>query len=169
MIKMARSCYRTARRENTVYSLRSGGDFKGRVREMLMEGSFLEINGKEVWVKLPGRFNASNLLCTYGAAVLSGQDPEDVLTELSRVDPVKGRFQTLRSEKGMTGVVDYAHTPDALEQCAGDHREVNVSGAEVITVVGAGGNRDQGKRPLMARIAVDASYKVILTSDNPEE
>ena len=151
------------------FSLRSGGDFKGRVREMLMEGSFLEINGKEVWVKLPGRFNASNLLCTYGAAVLSGQDPEDVLTELSRVDPVKGRFQTLRSEKGMIGVVDYAHTPDALSNVLETIREVNVSGAEVITVVGAGGNRDRGKRPLMAKIAVDASSRVILTSDNPRD
>lgn len=151
------------------FSLRSGSDFKGRVREMLMEGSFLEINGKEVWVKLPGRFNASNLLCTYAASVLSGQDPEDVLTELSRVDPVKGRFQTVHSKKGVTGVVDYAHTPDALSNVLETIREVNVSAGEVITVVGAGGNRDQGKRPQMAGIAVEASSKVILTSDNPRD
>lgn len=149
------------------YSLRSGGEFRGRIREMLWEGSFLEINGTELWVKLPGRFNASNLLCTYAAALLSGQDSEDVLTELSRVDPVKGRFQTIHSEKGVTGVVDYAHTPDALSNVLETIREVNVSGGEVITIVGAGGNRDHGKRPLMARIAVDGSDKVILTSDNP--
>lgn len=149
------------------YSLRSGGEFRGRIREMLFEGSFMEINGTELWVKLPGRFNASNLLCTYAAALLSGQDSEDVLTELSRVDPVKGRFQTIHSEKGVTGVVDYAHTPDALSNVLDTIREVNVSGGEVITIVGAGGNRDHGKRPLMARIAVDGSDKVILTSDNP--
>ncbi|MFO7668877.1 MAG: UDP-N-acetylmuramoyl-L-alanyl-D-glutamate--2,6-diaminopimelate ligase [Bacteroidales bacterium] len=155
------------RAEKHTFSLRSGGEFRGRVREMLMEGSFLEINGKEVWVKLPGRFNASNLLCTYSAAVLSGQDPDDVLAELSRVEPVKGRFQTIHSERGVTGVVDYAHTPDALSNVLETIREVNVSGGEVITVVGAGGNRDRGKRPMMARIAADASHKVILTSDNP--
>ncbi len=149
------------------FSLRSGGDFMGRVREMLLEGSFMEINGREVWVKLPGRFNASNLLCTYSATVLSGQDPDDVLPELSKVGPVQGRFQTIRSDKGITGVVDYAHTPDALSNVLETIREVNVSDGAVITVVGAGGNRDQGKRPQMARIAVDASSKVILTSDNP--
>jgi len=153
--------------EKYTFSLRSGGDFKGKVREMLMEGSFLEINGKELWVKLPGRFNASNLLCTYGSAVLSGQDPEDVLRELSKADPVKGRFQTFRSKNGVTAVVDYAHTPDALSNVLETISEVNISGGEVITVVGAGGNRDQGKRPQMARIAAEASQKVILTSDNP--
>lgn len=149
------------------FGLRSGADFQARVREMLLEGSFLEINDKEVWVKLPGRFNASNLLCCYATALLCGQDQDDVLTRLSQVDPVKGRFQTVHSAKGKTGVVDYAHTPDALSKVLETIREVNVSGGELITVVGAGGNRDQGKRPLMARIAVDGSHRVILTSDNP--
>lgn len=151
------------------FGLLSGSDYKVKVSEMLMEGSFLVINGKEVWVKLPGRFNASNLLCTYAAAELLGQEPEDVLAELSRLEPVKGRFQTIRSEKGVTGVVDYAHTPDALNSVLETIREVLKSGSELITVVGAGGNRDQGKRPQMARIAVEASHKVILTSDNPRD
>jgi len=149
------------------YSLRSMSEFRGRIGEMLLEGSSLEINGKEVWVKLPGRFNASNLLCIYAAGILSGQEDEDMLRELSGVDPVKGRFETLHSEKGVTGVVDYAHTPDALSSVLETIREVNVSGSQVITVVGAGGDRDQGKRPQMAKIATEASHRVILTSDNP--
>lgn len=151
------------------YGLRSGGDYRVKVSEMLLEGSFLEIEGKEVWVKLPGRFNASNLLCTYATSVLLGQEPEDVLAELSKLDPVKGRFQTARSDKGITGVVDYAHTPDALSSVLETIREVLESGSEIITVVGAGGNRDQGKRPQMAQIAAEASHKVILTSDNPRD
>ncbi len=149
------------------YSLRSLCEFRGRMGEMLMEGSSLEVNGKEVWVKLPGRFNASNLVCIYAVSVLSGQEPDDVLPELSRVDPVKGRFETFRSEKGVTGVVDYAHTPDALKNVLETIREVNISGSEVITVVGAGGDRDRGKRPQMAQIATEVSHKVILTTDNP--
>ena len=149
------------------YSLRSVCEFRGRIGEMLMEGSSLEVNGNEVWVKLPGRFNASNLVCIYAASVLSGQEPDDVLPELSRVDPVKGRFETVRSEKGVIGVVDYAHTPDALKNVLETIREVNISGSEVITVVGAGGDRDRGKRPQMAQIATEVSHKVILTSDNP--
>lgn len=149
------------------YSLRSLCEFRGRMGEMLMEGSSLEVNGKEVWVKLPGRFNASNLLCVYAVSVLSGQEPDDILPELSRVAPVKGRFETFRSEKGVTGVVDYAHTPDALSNVLETIREVNTSGSELITVVGAGGDRDRGKRPQMARIASEVSHKVILTTDNP--
>jgi UDP-N-acetylmuramoyl-L-alanyl-D-glutamate--2,6-diaminopimelate ligase len=132
-----------------------------------MEGSAMEINGTEVWVKLPGRFNASNLLCTYATCILSGQNADDALRELSRVDPVKGRFETFHSKKGVTGVVDYAHTPDALSNVLETINEVNISGSQVITVVGAGGDRDKGKRPLMAQIASEASHKVILTSDNP--
>ncbi len=149
------------------YSLRSVCEFRGRIGEMLMEGSSLEVNGNEVWVKLPGRFNASNLVCIYAVSVLSGQEPDDVLPELSRVNPVKGRFETVRSEKGVIGVVDYAHTPDALKNVLETIREVNISGSEVITVVGAGGDRDRGKRPQMAQIATEVSHKVILTSDNP--
>ena len=150
-----------------IFSLRTVCDFRAKINELHLEGTSMEINGAEVWVKLPGRFNASNLLCVYGVSVLLGQSPGDVLRELSQVGPVKGRFETFLSEKGITGIVDYAHTPDALSNVLETIREVNISGAEVITVVGAGGDRDRGKRPKMARIAAEASHKVILTSDNP--
>jgi UDP-N-acetylmuramoyl-L-alanyl-D-glutamate--2,6-diaminopimelate ligase len=155
--------------EKHLYSLKSVSEFRCRIREMHLEGSSLEINGKEVWVRLPGRFNAYNLICTYAAAVLSGQHPDDVLRELSQAEPVKGRFETYRSGKGTTAIVDYAHTPDALSNVLETIREVNISGGGIITVVGAGGNRDRGKRPKMARIAAEASQKLILTSDNPRE
>jgi UDP-N-acetylmuramoyl-L-alanyl-D-glutamate--2,6-diaminopimelate ligase len=151
------------------FSLRSVCEFRGKIKEMHLEGSSLEINGSEVWVKLPGRFNASNLLCIYAVAVLSGQDPQDVLRELSKVDPVKGRFESFRSDRGTTGIVDYAHTPDALSNVLETIREVNLMDGEIITVVGAGGDRDSGKRPEMALIAAEASHKVILTSDNPRD
>ena len=150
-----------------MYSLRKVCDFRGRINELHLEGSSMEINGAEVWIKLPGRFNASNLLCVYGVTMLTGQSPGDVLRELSRLDPVKGRFDTFISKNGVTGIVDYAHTPDALSNVLETIREVHIAGAEVITVVGAGGDRDKGKRPKMARIAAEASHKVILTSDNP--
>ena len=149
------------------FGLRSAGDFRGRINEMHMEGTSMEINGTEVWVSLPGRFNASNLLSTYAVAVLLGQHPNDVLRELSQLVSVRGRFETFRSERGIIGIIDYAHTPDALSNVLETIREVNFSGGEIITVVGAGGNRDRGKRPQMARIAAEASHKVILTSDNP--
>jgi UDP-N-acetylmuramoyl-L-alanyl-D-glutamate--2,6-diaminopimelate ligase len=151
------------------FSLRSVCDFRAKLGEMLLEGSSLEINGSEVWVKLPGRFNASNLLCAYATGVLSGQTPDDMLTALSQVDAAKGRFETYHSDKGITGIVDYAHTPDALSNVLETIREVNIDNGQVITVVGAGGNRDQGKRPQMALIAAETSHKVILTSDNPRE
>ncbi len=151
------------------FSLRSVCEFRGKIKEMHLEGSSLEINGSEVWVRLPGRFNASNMVCTFAAAVLSGQNPEDVLREMSMVDSVKGRFETFTSKKGITGIVDYAHTPDALSKVLETIREVNIRNGEIITVVGAGGNRDRGKRPMMALIAARASQKVILTSDNPRD
>jgi UDP-N-acetylmuramoyl-L-alanyl-D-glutamate--2,6-diaminopimelate ligase len=149
------------------FGLRSAEDFRGRINEMHMEGTSMEINGAEVWVSLPGRFNASNLLSAYAVAVLLGQHPDDVLSELSHLAPVRGRFETIRSEKGIIGIIDYAHTPDALSNVLETIREVNLAGSKIITVVGAGGNRDRGKRPQMARIAAEASHKVILTSDNP--
>ncbi len=153
--------------EKHTYSLRSMCEFRGRINEMHLDGSSLSINGEEVWVQLPGRFNASNLLCVYGTSVLLGQHPDDVIRVVSEVNPVAGRFETLRSKKGTTGIVDYAHTPDALKNVLDTIHEVNVSGGEIITVVGAGGNRDRGKRPEMARIAAEGSHKLILTSDNP--
>jgi UDP-N-acetylmuramoyl-L-alanyl-D-glutamate--2,6-diaminopimelate ligase len=157
------------RAEKHSYSLRSMCDFRGKITEMHMEGSAMEINGREVWVKLPGRFNASNLLCAFGASVLLGQHPDDIITALSELDPVRGRFETFRSARGITAIVDYAHTPDALQNILDTIHEVNTAGGEIITVVGAGGNRDRGKRPLMARIVATASHKVILTSDNPRD
>jgi len=155
--------------EQHAYSLRSLSDFRGKITEMHLEGSAMEINGQEVWVKLPGRFNASNLLCAYGVSVLLGHHPEDVIRALSELNPVAGRFETFRSAKGPTAIVDYAHTPDALQNVLDTIHEVNMAGGEIITVVGAGGNRDRGKRPEMARIVASASDKVILTSDNPRD
>jgi UDP-N-acetylmuramoyl-L-alanyl-D-glutamate--2,6-diaminopimelate ligase len=151
------------------YSLRTLCDFRAKILEMHLEGTSLEINGQEVWVKLPGRFNAENLLCAYGASILLGQHQDEVLAALSELNPVRGRFETFRSKKGTTAIVDYAHTPDALNNVLGTIREVNVGGGEIITVIGAGGNRDRGKRPQMAKIVAESSHKVILTSDNPRD
>ncbi len=155
--------------EPHTYSLQSLCEFRGKIQEMHMEGTSMEINDVEVWIKLPGRFNASNLLCAYGVSVLLGQHPEDAIRGISLVNPVPGRFETFLSGKGTIGIVDYAHTPDALQNVLDTIHEVNVSGGEIITVVGAGGNRDRGKRPDMARIAAEASQKLILTSDNPRD
>ncbi|MCK5068746.1 MAG: UDP-N-acetylmuramoyl-L-alanyl-D-glutamate--2,6-diaminopimelate ligase [Bacteroidales bacterium] len=155
--------------EHHAYSLRSLCDFRGKINEMHMEGSSININGHEVWVKLPGRFNAENLLCAFGASVLLGHHTDEVIAALSELNPVVGRFETFRSGKGITAIVDYAHTPDALQNVLETIHEVNVAGGEIITVVGAGGNRDRGKRPLMARIVAELSHKVILTSDNPRD
>lgn len=155
--------------EKHTYSLFSLSDFRGKINEMHLEGSSMQINDAEVWVRLPGRFNASNLLCVYGVTVLMGTHPEDAIRGISQLNPVSGRFDTFHTVNGITGVVDYAHTPDALRNVLDTIHEVNVEGSEIITVVGAGGNRDRGKRPGMARIAAEASHKVILTSDNPRD
>lgn len=157
------------RAEHHSYSLRSMCEFRAKINEMHLEGTAMEINGQEVWVKLPGRFNASNLLCAYGASILLGHHPDDVITALSEMDPVPGRFETFLAAGGTTAIVDYAHSPDALQNMLDTIQEVNTSGGEIICVVGAGGNRDRGKRPVMARIAATASNKLILTSDNPRD
>lgn len=149
------------------YSLRTLCDFKGKVLEDGFEGMLMDINQREVNVQFIGRFNASNLLAVYGAACLLGKQPEEVLIALSMLRPVSGRFDALRSPKGYTSIVDYAHTPDALENVLNAIQEVLDGRGKVITVVGAGGNRDKGKRPLMAQEAVKQSDKVIITSDNP--
>lgn len=151
------------------YSLHSLCDFTGKIGEMHLEGTGILINDTEVWVNLPGRFNASNLLAVYGVSVLLGHHREEVIRALSQMKPVEGRFQIHHSERGPAAVVDYAHTPDALERVLETLHEVNVKGGQIITVVGAGGNRDRGKRPAMARIAAEKSRKVILTSDNPRD
>jgi len=147
------------------YSTRTLADFKARVLENHFEGMQLEINGREVSVQFIGLFNVSNLLAIYGSACLLGKDPEDVLVVMSTLKPVSGRLEFLRSPSGFLAIVDYAHTPDALKNVLKSINEL-VEG-EVITVVGAGGNRDKGKRPIMAKEALAGSHKVILTSDNP--
>ena len=149
------------------YSLRSLSDFKGKVLEDGFEGMLLDINNVEVNVQFIGRFNASNLLAVYGAACLLGKKPEEVLLALSVLQPVSGRFDALRSPRGYSAIVDYAHTPDALVNVLSTIQEVLNGRGHVITVVGAGGNRDKGKRPIMAQEAVKQSDKVIITSDNP--
>ena len=149
------------------YSLRSLSDFKGKVLEDGFEGMLMDINNVEVNVQFIGRFNASNLLAVYGTACMIGKKPEDVLLVLSTLQPVSGRFETLRSSRGYSAIVDYAHTPDALANVLNTIGEVLNGRGQVITVVGAGGNRDKGKRPIMAQEAVKRSDKVIITSDNP--
>ena len=149
------------------YSLRTISDFKGKVLEDGFEGMLLDINQVEVNVQFIGRFNASNLLAVHGAACLLGKKPEDVLLALSLLRPVSGRFDALRSPRGYSAIVDYAHTPDALVNVLSTIQEVLNGRGSIITVVGAGGNRDKGKRPIMAQEAVKRSDRVIITSDNP--
>ncbi len=149
------------------YSLRTMADFKGKVLEDGFEGMLLDINNTEVNVQFIGRFNAYNLLAVYGAANLIGKKPEDILLQLSTLKPVSGRFDSLRSPEGYTAIVDYAHTPDALTNVLDAIHDVLKGKGKVITVVGAGGNRDKGKRPIMAKESVRQSDKVIITSDNP--
>jgi UDP-N-acetylmuramoyl-L-alanyl-D-glutamate--2,6-diaminopimelate ligase len=149
------------------YSTRTVADFKAKIIECHFEGMYLDINGKEVGVQFIGKFNVSNLLAVYGAAVMLGKQPDDILLILSTLKSVNGRLEPIRSPEGYTAIVDYAHTPDALENVLNAIREVLDGKGRVITVCGAGGNRDKGKRPLMAREAVKQSDRVIITSDNP--
>ena len=150
------------------YSTRSMADFRARIIECHFEGMYLEIDGREVGVQFIGKFNVSNLLAVYGAAIMLGKKPEDILIVLSTLKSVAGRLEPIRSEDGVTAIVDYAHTPDALENVLNAiHEVMEGKGGQVITVCGAGGNRDKGKRPLMAREAVKQSDRVIITSDNP--
>jgi len=150
------------------YSTRSMADFRARIIECHFEGMYLEIDGREVGVQFIGKFNVSNLLAVYGAAIMLGKKPEDILVILSTLKSVAGRLEPIRSEEGVTAIVDYAHTPDALENVLNAiHEVLEGKGGQVITVCGAGGNRDKGKRPLMAQEAVKQSDRVIITSDNP--
>ena len=149
------------------YSLRSLSDFKGKVLESHFEGMLLDFNNHELAVRFIGKFNASNLLAVFGAAVLLGKKEEDVLVALSTLHPVAGRFDSIRSPKGITAIVDYAHTPDALVNVLNAIHGVLEGKGKVITVVGAGGNRDKGKRPIMAKESARLSDRVIITSDNP--
>ena len=149
------------------YSTRTMADFKAKIIECHFEGMYLDINGKEVGVQFIGKFNVSNLLAVYGAAVMLGKKPEDILLILSTLKSVNGRLEPIHSPEGYTAIVDYAHTPDALENVLNAIHEVLNGNGKVITVCGAGGNRDKGKRPIMAQEAVKQSDKVIITSDNP--
>ncbi len=150
------------------YSTRQMADFKARLIECHFEGMYLEIDGREVGVQFIGKFNVSNLLAVYGAAIMLGQKAEDVLLVMSTLKSVAGRLEPIRSEEGVTAVVDYAHTPDALDNVLrAIHEVLDGKNGQVITVCGAGGNRDKGKRPLMAQEAVKQSDRVIITSDNP--
>ena len=159
------------------YSTRALADYRAQILEEGFDGMMLSINGKEVFVPLVGRFNVSNLLCIYGAALCLGFEELDVLRVLSTLKPVNGRFETIRSPKGWTAIVDYAHTPDAVDNVIQTIREILGSRQssdvgrqpKLITVIGCGGNRDKGKRPMMAQIAKKGSEQLILTSDNPRD
>jgi UDP-N-acetylmuramoyl-L-alanyl-D-glutamate--2,6-diaminopimelate ligase len=149
------------------YSLRSLVDFKTKILEHGFEGMLLEINGIEVNVSFIGRFNASNISAVFGAAILLGQDKMEVLRIISSLQSVSGRFETIHSPLGFTVIVDYAHTPDALNNVISTINQILEGNGRLITVVGCGGNRDKGKRPMMAREAANGSWKSIFTSDNP--
>lgn len=160
---MAQNC----KAKVVTYSLRSLADFKAVLLESHLDGMLLNINNCEVFLRFVGRFNASNMLAVYATAVMLKQDPMKVLTAMSELTPVSGRFETVRFKKGFTAVVDYAHTPDAVANVLAAIRDVMNGNGKLITVAGAGGNRDKGKRPMMAKEAVNNSDVVILTSDNP--
>jgi UDP-N-acetylmuramoyl-L-alanyl-D-glutamate--2,6-diaminopimelate ligase len=149
------------------YSLKSVSDYKATIIESHFDGMLLKIDNKEVWTNFIGRFNAYNLLAIYATACLSGFDSDEVLRTLSVLKPVEGRFETLYSPNGVTAIVDYAHTPDALQNVLSTINDIRQGAGTLITVVGAGGDRDKTKRPEMAAIAAELSDKVILTSDNP--
>ena len=149
------------------YSLQTLADFKGKILESHFDGTLMLINDREINTQFVGKFNAYNLLAVYGASILLGKEPEEILLILSTLKSVSGRFQTIRSPKGYTAIVDYAHTPDALTNVLNAIHGVLEGSGRIITVVGCGGNRDKGKRPIMAKEAVRLSNQVILTSDNP--
>lgn len=149
------------------YSVRAAADYKAKILEESFDGMNLEMDGSEVFVQFVGRFNVSNLLAVYGAARMMGFDKQEVLIALSKMKPVNGRFESIRSKNGVTAIVDYAHTPDALVNVLTTINEVLQHKGECWTVCGAGGNRDKGKRPIMAQESAKNSDRVIITSDNP--
>ena len=158
--------------QNTKAKVKSFGvitsaDFKARIIESHFEGSMLNIDNLDIWTYFVGKFNASNLLGVYATATMLGFDKKDILTALSELKPVEGRFETIRSNNGITAIIDYAHTPDALQNVLNAINQIRKEKQQLITVVGAGGDRDKTKRPEMAKIAVDNCDVLILTSDNP--
>lgn len=156
----------TVARKRT-YALKTYADFKAQILESQLSGLLLKVNDNEVWVKLIGTFNAYNVLAIYGTAVELGMDSLEALRLLSDLESVSGRFQYIISEGNITAIVDYAHTPDALDNVLKTIADIRTKNEQLITVVGCGGNRDKTKRPIMAKIATDLSDKAILTSDNP--
>lgn len=149
------------------YALNSIADFKCRILESDFTGMLLNIDGEEAWFRLVGNFNAYNIMAVYGTAFLLGKDKKEIITHLSSIEAVKGRFDYVRSATGIIGIVDYAHTPDALKNVLHTINEIRTKNEQLITVVGCGGNRDAAKRPVMADIASELSTSVIFTSDNP--
>jgi UDP-N-acetylmuramoyl-L-alanyl-D-glutamate--2,6-diaminopimelate ligase len=155
------------RAERHTYSMHSMAEFRCSIIEQGFEGMLLRINGTDVWTRFLGDYNASNLLAVYGTAILLGAGSGEVLRILSTLNPVSGRMEVIRSEKGITGIVDYAHTPDALENVINAINRLRQGSGRLIVVVGAGGDRDRTKRPVMAQIAAAGADRLILTSDNP--
>ncbi|OYU95389.1 MAG: UDP-N-acetylmuramoyl-L-alanyl-D-glutamate--2,6-diaminopimelate ligase [Bacteroidetes bacterium B1(2017)] len=149
------------------YGIRMMADFKAKILESDFNGMLLNLDGEEAWFRLVGNFNAYNLLLVYGAAYLLGKEKHEIITHLSSLNSVKGRFDYVRSTNGIIGIVDYAHTPDALLNVLETINEVRNGNEELVTVIGCGGNRDAAKRPVMAEVACNLSTRVILTSDNP--
>lgn len=153
--------------KKVTYSTRAMADFRCKMLENHFDGMLLNMDGQEIWTRFVGKFNASNLLAVYTTAIQLGQPKDSVLTIVSELVPVQGRFDTVRSADGKLAIIDYAHTPDALKNVLGAISDIRTRNEQVITVVGAGGDRDKTKRPEMAKEAALASDKVILTSDNP--
>ncbi|MCX6226787.1 MAG: UDP-N-acetylmuramoyl-L-alanyl-D-glutamate--2,6-diaminopimelate ligase [Bacteroidia bacterium] len=149
------------------YTTRGSADFEGRMIEQHTDGMLVSFNSQEVWIRFIGTYNVSNLLAVYSAAILLGQEKSEILTRLSQLEPVEGRLETILLGNDRIGIVDYAHTPDALENVLTTLGELKTRDIKIITVFGAGGDRDRGKRPLMADVACRLSDRVIITSDNP--
>jgi UDP-N-acetylmuramoyl-L-alanyl-D-glutamate--2,6-diaminopimelate ligase len=149
------------------YSLKTLTDFRAKIIENRIDGLQLNIDGNDVWFRLVGNFNAYNLLAIYGTAVLLGEDPAAVLRAMSNLNAVEGRFDYVKAPSGIVGIIDYAHTPDALLNVLNTIENLRTGNEQIITVVGCGGDRDATKRPIMARIAAEKSDRTILTSDNP--
>jgi UDP-N-acetylmuramoyl-L-alanyl-D-glutamate--2,6-diaminopimelate ligase len=159
--------FQNTKAKTYTYALKSPADFKVKVLENQFSGMLLQINGKEVWTKLIGEFNAYNLLAVYATGILLNQNKDELLQVISSLESVDGRFQYIKSIEGITAIIDYAHTPDALENVLSTILTIRKKDERVFTIVGCGGDRDVAKRPEMARIACEMSDQVILTSDNP--
>lgn len=155
------------RAQKATYSLKNISDYKGKILENLFEGLHLRINRTDIWTRLVGSFNAYNVMAVYAAACLEGQKSDEVLLNISRLLPVEGRFEVVQANAEIVAIVDYAHTPDALKNVLTTINNVRQSNEHLLTIVGAGGNRDKEKRPLLAQIACNYSDRVILTADNP--